>query len=1101
MPPEPKTKLKRKSSRRELESEFKFDGGHARELEIKRSRGEVSCAECRRLKIKCDKQIPCTSCQRRGCAALCPNGSLATGQGTRFVLAATEHLHRRISKLSGRVRELEDALANLHGKHSTQPHPLLEEGLVDPVDDMDTSDEGSSRRKVKGGSGEDNNEGGTNNGEAIDAFGTLSISDHGISRFFGPTGGSESLLVSNLLSSENNSPTLSQRSKPGYRGSSSPLSYDRESSSMSPTSTQNSASFPTAGGTSSTTEAQSLALFSQAFPFTPLGLPPSEVMTLIESHLPPYDRALELVKVFFDQVSWLFRGLTQDQVETDMIPSIYKKDQGCGAGGGGDLDHGGMGQHHDRGRGAQDSNSRSQSLNRQRSASAERQTVEEWNGPHDLALLFIVFAIGSLVSSGKKDDGSPEQDLEKDDSQSTKPRHQVPAIVEHYHQLSRAALSLQSILEKPSIVTIQALHLLSVYNAMSGDGDDHDRSGKGETGMEMTWSLITLASHLSMTIGLHRDSARWGLTPKMVQRRRIVFWDLFVADVWTSLNTGRPPAFSLAYIDCSFPQSEEDNSGKGKEDELFGTWGFRFAAECVAEAPTYATIMELDRKVRDFPIPEPLTTTDKDSHGSEEELGLSFQKCVMEHIKETVLIYIHRSFFAQAIIEQPVNPLKSTYAPSFLAAYRASGTIQKFWTMWTFAFSAAVIFGTVVARGPRSPLASSAMIELDQACVLFSKAATYSRRAARALPILTKLREKARCALAKVRNSASPSGDSGGLLWNIKEEDTDDELSIFAGRTRFVSARQRTHGEGSSGANSPPDSVQFDGSGASRVNTGMGSIQIQGGNYPMDIAIDMDHPMEYDPTLRSSSYQMQSRPQQAQPPRQSYTSSHSQQPQLRLPQISNLGPYHSQSVSPSGTSPIGGWRPSEDSDNSDYAIPRGTQRYNEPTMIAIPPATPPPPPLSASSRQQRPLPPQQPPPQHRQSFTYSYDRDSRPSSNADYPWPDQSGPEPLSQVRLSHPQYMQNSNQIYHHSSSHTQQPHREDMYSSTVPSYHGYQHSHTQSHSVPSQHLPPPGNAALQGLGLASRDSRLDERWSSFMQDSGLLDDVGNYSAQGRGH
>lgn len=33
--------------------------------------------------------------------------------------------------------------------------------------------------------------GGSTAPDAIDAFGTLSISDHGISRFFGPTGGSE----------------------------------------------------------------------------------------------------------------------------------------------------------------------------------------------------------------------------------------------------------------------------------------------------------------------------------------------------------------------------------------------------------------------------------------------------------------------------------------------------------------------------------------------------------------------------------------------------------------------------------------------------------------------------------------------------------------------------------------------------------------------------------------------------------------------------------------------------------------------------------------------------------------------------------------------
>ncbi|KAJ7220756.1 hypothetical protein GGX14DRAFT_431972, partial [Mycena pura] len=110
-------------------------------------------------------------------------------------------------------------------------------------------------------------------------------------------------------------------------------------------------------------------------------------------------------------------------------------------------------------------------------------------------------------------------------------------------------------------------------------------------------------------------------------------------------------------------------------------------------------------------------------------------------------MYIHRSFFAQAIIEQPVNPLKSIYAPSFLAAYRSSATILKsvreqfavmptcarVWTMWTFAFSAAVVFGTVVTRGPRSPLAGAAMAELEQACVLFSKAALYSRRATKAL--------------------------------------------------------------------------------------------------------------------------------------------------------------------------------------------------------------------------------------------------------------------------------------------------------------------------------------------------------------------------------
>ncbi|THU95168.1 hypothetical protein K435DRAFT_666942, partial [Dendrothele bispora CBS 962.96] len=123
MPPE--RTISRITSRREGKDRDPDD--RARELELKRSSGKsfVSCAECRRLKIKCDKQIPCTSCHHRGCAVLCPNGSLSTGQGTRSVVAATEHLHRRISRLSSRIHQLEDALAALHAKHSREPHPLL----------------------------------------------------------------------------------------------------------------------------------------------------------------------------------------------------------------------------------------------------------------------------------------------------------------------------------------------------------------------------------------------------------------------------------------------------------------------------------------------------------------------------------------------------------------------------------------------------------------------------------------------------------------------------------------------------------------------------------------------------------------------------------------------------------------------------------------------------------------------------------------------------------------------------------------------------------------------------------------------------------------
>ncbi|KAJ8695716.1 hypothetical protein PTI98_008289 [Pleurotus ostreatus] len=101
-----------------------------RDIELKRIRGELSCAECRRLKLRCDKKVPCSSCVRRGCESICPCGILSAGQGTRFILADTQQLHRKISEMSNRIRALEDALAIMHGTTSSERHPLLSDDLL-----------------------------------------------------------------------------------------------------------------------------------------------------------------------------------------------------------------------------------------------------------------------------------------------------------------------------------------------------------------------------------------------------------------------------------------------------------------------------------------------------------------------------------------------------------------------------------------------------------------------------------------------------------------------------------------------------------------------------------------------------------------------------------------------------------------------------------------------------------------------------------------------------------------------------------------------------------------------------------------------------------
>lgn len=172
--------------------------------------------------------------------------------------------------------------------------------------------------------------------------------------------------------------------------------------------------------------------FSSAFPFTPFG-PPQAVQDMIRNCLPSWERALELSKTYLDQAAWLFHAISRTQLIDEMLPVIYKKQP-------------------------------------------PSDPAHEYSGPHDLAVLFMVFSVGALV------------DLTQEP---------YNAEAEHYYQLAKAAICLQSVLETPELTTIQALHLMSIYNAMS----QNDMVGS-ETSMELSWSLIRLSMQLSQIVRL-----------------------------------------------------------------------------------------------------------------------------------------------------------------------------------------------------------------------------------------------------------------------------------------------------------------------------------------------------------------------------------------------------------------------------------------------------------------------------------------------------------------------------------------------------------------------------------------------------------------------
>ncbi|KAJ6618757.1 fungal-specific transcription factor domain-containing protein [Mycena sp. CBHHK59/15] len=761
----------------------------AQEKESKRARGALSCAECRRLKLKCDKTVPCSSCKRRGCSAICPNGSLITGQGTRFVLADTEKLHTKIATMSDRIRHLEDALAVLQSTVTSEPHPLLARDLLQIKSSIELhaaveGDDGG------GGGGAQHDDEDVRDGELeeyIDAFGTLAIRDDGAATFYGRSAGSESLLMG-----ESPSPSPSPVIAPASTNTSPATSHAHAS----------------------------LAALSASFPFSGAARPGVDLPALA-ARLPPPAEGRRLCALYLAQAPWFFGAVTPAQLGDEVVPRWFPEDD---------------------------------------AAAAATPIVSNGTGTgsaHELALVFVILCFGALGDTrlpfpGAAAHAGDEGELDgegKGDSG-------------YYYRLTKAALALEPVLEgPPSVATVQTLALMAIYEGLCA----------GENSIESTWAIFGLSTKLAQSIGLHRDCARWGLKPAEVQKRRALFWELFITDCWQALATGRLPTFSLPFVDCELPQDVgQAMTDDGKTQSSFPYWKARFGAECVSavvqgtltsRAPRYPIILELDRKVRDMELPQYAVGPAPVGCGLSETMS-HFMPTNYRHL---TLLYIHRCFFAHAISNHPHDPIKSPYAPSFLAGYRSAcellsslrlqfnafpAEIARFWVLWTHAFSSAIMLSSVVTHATHSKVAPAALLELSKACELFEAASGYGGRAGRFLPILQRVSKRAVQVFEDARNGAPPVIPNN-IFEPSRPDATDDELSIFSGKTHTLTTKAKparplqpsTPSTSSSRAMSDPpaqaftDNPSFAGVHPSLINElevfdGQISAQIQNGYYP-----------------------------------------------------------------------------------------------------------------------------------------------------------------------------------------------------------------------------------------------------------------------------
>ncbi|KAL5487639.1 hypothetical protein ACEPAI_5747 [Sanghuangporus weigelae] len=575
-------------------------------IEKRRENGEISCAECRRQKLRCDKAVPCGTCRRKGCESICPNehtGTLAPVHVPQFVSGHTDLRMHKLLQMAKRVRQLEDALQIAHSSvPGATTHPLLSEELF-------------KVKNVTNTSPSTENESDASDEETIDMVGTLVNMGRGVESYLS----ANKFVIEHLGSAE----VMHAR-----------VSLSQASLECPPPAT---------------------------FPFEPLLLPAEEIQAQIEDKLPSYERGSALIEAYLQNISWLVKMVDREQITEELMPQIYRR-------------------------------------KRPGRSSASHETRP--THPHALALLLAVFATGA-VADLTLPPWNEEADL--------------------YYHLSWTAMGLESLFNSTNLYTIQALAVLGGYDIFSCRTST----------LENSWKIISFCLSLAASIGLHRDPTHFDLSAKQVQRRRRLLWELHSMDVWKSVGTGRPMALYPSVVDCELPEDTEATITKdGTKLPSFWRIRYTYSKEIMAgivdkftsvRPLKYSEILKVDQKIRGFDL-----NIFSPACGRDEGPG-HLGHLLMLLIKDASLLLLHRNFFVRALIENPSDPTRSRFAPSFLSTYRTASTILRTvralvndrphvivraWPFWAHALSASVILGSVAACGVSS-LAPQAFEEFN----------------------------------------------------------------------------------------------------------------------------------------------------------------------------------------------------------------------------------------------------------------------------------------------------------------------------------------------------------------------------------------------------
>lgn len=784
-------------------------------------KADRSCAECRRLKLKCSREWPCTNCVKRSCAALCPNDTLKKDPiDQTALLQHASSLFSYLDDVENVVREHGLPLPTTHSQRPRSVSHLMElcsssatsgssqaipgqsitavplrnsSSLPDPTskasphvtfsaldhasmagpsasfswagfhlqETTSAAQKGEQKRAQSINAVADQTydqngqihpelsrgpessfgprEGSTRQRHSVEGihqsdkhgvrgYGTLVISESGTSKYVGHSAGSEWL----------NSLGETDRSNKVERDGLSTSKYESKEALR-----QQQKTYPFA---------MSSILGAQAALLSPSQR--HQLLNSLATQLPPKREALATIEWYFKHSSWMFQIIRKSKLHSVMditysrMSRVQPGSESAAAG------------HH---------------------RSGHRSSVRQIRGD-DLALIFSLLALGAWFDTSL---------TLKDSSQTSM----------HWFHASQAALSVSSCVTSPSSVGVQVLHLTALYVLHS----QHVKGG------DLAWPLLGLCLRMTQSMGMHVDGEAWDLDPEQLNERRRQFWETYSHDTFTAICFGRPGSLFAHEYNCKFPLEEEaqppsygddvDEDGNQSFADPFPAVGYytlkfrlaRIARRMLSEVfgvktPRYRDVLAFDGELRRFDEQLPYfircrvsdnatyffgRAGQQSARSSPELKAERFRLTIHQHDLASCIIqlryFLHRKPFADAIVMNPENPLRTPYAASFVAALESSAqliaiaeslfhlyprVLLRHSSFWYHSFSASVLCAFCCFHAPRSQSALMAFAQLTKMCELLEQAKDAPRNE-HGLRQLLKLRQRAAETLNKTRENGS----------------------------------------------------------------------------------------------------------------------------------------------------------------------------------------------------------------------------------------------------------------------------------------------------------------------------------------------------------